>query len=228
VSARVVAVSDNAFERSLLLSLLAGDHCTVTLLDAVEDVARVAADRGVDVLVVTEQVASRGGAAMFDAVTQARGAPAPLLVLNRRGAEGVVPAWSPHQVVLPFPCERSAMAASVQFLASAAPVPFPSPPGDLHAALRSRVGDLFRLLPGIDHYALLGVSPACSDAEVGAAYRQRLLEFHPDRVGATGDRALHDQAEAITRRLSLAYQVLSNPGSRRAYNAATALPAPPR
>jgi hypothetical protein len=61
------------------------------------------------------------------------------------------------------------------------------------------------------YYALIGVAPDASFAEIVLAYRQQAKILHPD-VAGTGD------AEAF-QRLSHAYQVLSDPLARERYDA---------
>lgn len=66
------------------------------------------------------------------------------------------------------------------------------------------------------HYETLGVSPKATAAEIRSAYRKLVLIHHPDRSKA---------ADASTKfaRISEAYQVLSDPDQRRAYDNALVL-----
>lgn len=65
-------------------------------------------------------------------------------------------------------------------------------------------------------YALLGLSPAASAAEIKRAYRRLARRYHP---GVNpGDRA----AESVYRRISEAYETLVDPERRRNYDAAGA------
>ena len=73
-----------------------------------------------------------------------------------------------------------------------------------------------------EHYALLGVAPSASTAQIKAAYRRLILQHHPDRAvqasdgsAAVGLRA--DQAEQA-RLLNAAWATLGQPDKRQAYD----------
>jgi molecular chaperone DnaJ len=61
-----------------------------------------------------------------------------------------------------------------------------------------------------DHYVVLGVPRTETMPAIRAAYRDLARRFHPDRIGAEGNRVLQEINEA--------YEVLSDPRKRHAYN----------
>jgi molecular chaperone DnaJ len=64
----------------------------------------------------------------------------------------------------------------------------------------------------MDLYALLGLQPGASPADIKRAYRRLSRRFHPDIN--PGDRA----AESMYRRISEAYETLADPERRRTYD----------
>jgi len=65
-----------------------------------------------------------------------------------------------------------------------------------------------------DYYEVLGVPRTASDDDVRRAYRKLALKWHPDRHKAAGKA----EAEARFKRISEAYEVLSDAGKRRKYD----------
>lgn len=63
-----------------------------------------------------------------------------------------------------------------------------------------------------DYYSLLGVNRNASDADIKKAYRRLAMKYHPDRNA--GDK----EAEKKFKAISEAYEVLSEPQKRQAYD----------
>lgn len=64
----------------------------------------------------------------------------------------------------------------------------------------------------VDYYQILGVSRGASDEEIKKAYRRLVFQHHPDR---NPDNL---RAEEKIRELNIAYEVISDPESRRTYD----------
>ncbi len=67
-----------------------------------------------------------------------------------------------------------------------------------------------------DHYELLGIDPAADEAELRRAWKQLALRWHPDRAGP--------DVTFVFQKLLAAYNVLSDPASRAAYDRERATP----
>lgn len=64
-----------------------------------------------------------------------------------------------------------------------------------------------------NHYQILGVSRSVSADSLKTAYRKKLKQYHPDL--AEDKQAAHE----MTQQVIAAYEVLSDPGKRAAYDA---------
>lgn len=64
-----------------------------------------------------------------------------------------------------------------------------------------------------NHYAVLGVSPHASSADIKKAYRTLALKYHPDVCKEA-------QADEVFKSIRLAYDTLSNDATRRQYDRA--------
>jgi curved DNA-binding protein CbpA len=77
--------------------------------------------------------------------------------------------------------------------------------------------------PGDDAYQVLGVSERATDTDIKKAYRKLALQYHPDRQpqNASGQRATtNNNNHHLFAKISNAYEILSNPQKRRAYDRA--------
>lgn len=64
----------------------------------------------------------------------------------------------------------------------------------------------------VDYYAVLGVSRTATTAEIKSAYRKLAMQHHPDRNAGSAD------AAAKFRAVAEAFEVLSDPSKRAAYD----------
>ena len=70
----------------------------------------------------------------------------------------------------------------------------------------------------IDYYEDLKVSPGATQEAIRAQYLFLLQAFHPDKFAGAGREKHLAQAEAETKKLNQAYEVLNNPVSRRDFD----------
>lgn len=63
-----------------------------------------------------------------------------------------------------------------------------------------------------DYYEILGISRTATEVEIKKAYRQKAIEYHPDKN--PGDK----QAEENFKEAAEAYEVLSDPEKRARYD----------
>jgi DnaJ-domain-containing protein 1 len=83
--------------------------------------------------------------------------------------------------------------------------------------LRRQVKSAASLVQTRNHFEVLGVPLTASDAEVQAAYFRLARQFHPDAHHDPALADLRDPLEKTFARINTAYDVLSNPARRAAY-----------
>ncbi|MEW5850839.1 MAG: DnaJ domain-containing protein [Myxococcota bacterium] len=223
MSARVIAVSDDHFGRSLLLAIMPTDLYAISLVDNAPAALALLGQAPQEILLMTAQMASGLGAAFFQSASARRGSAPALLLLSRRTSQRETLNLVPRQLILGYPCTREHLREALQSLAQegapapAAPTTTPAPQDPLWA-VKSQVDSLFRHLPRLNHYALLGVGPAAALPEIVRFYQQRMMDFHPDRFCGTDDAVLQEQVTIISKRINAAFQALSRPDTRAAYD----------
>lgn len=86
-------------------------------------------------------------------------------------------------------------------------------------ARRQEILDAFAGLKALNHFEVLGIPKASSEAQVKEAYFKLAKRFHPDAHHDTALADLHDKLEAVFIRLGEAYEVLRHTRSRSSYEA---------
>lgn len=61
--------------------------------------------------------------------------------------------------------------------------------------------------PVEDDYAVLGITPQASDAEVEAAFRRKISDYHPDKVAGAAEE-IRQLAETRARAINQAYEAI--------------------
>ncbi len=86
--------------------------------------------------------------------------------------------------------------------------PEPDEELDLTPAQRRRIDEVFARLDDLDDHAMLGVAQGATRAVVRRAYFERVAEFHPDRFFRKRLGSYKSRMEAISRRVTEAYERL--------------------
>ena len=89
------------------------------------------------------------------------------------------------------------------------------------AELRAEIESRFARLDELDYYALLGVSPHVTTAEIRRAYHEAARRYHPDALARAGlEGELRAQAGKVFAAISRAQATLVDAERRRAYDTA--------
>jgi hypothetical protein len=110
------------------------------------------------------------------------------------------------------------------------PVTPSAPPEVPDAQLQERlreVDELYERLGELDHYSLLGITPAADEDGVRSAYFQLARRFHPDAYFRKPIGAHRQKLELIFKMLTRAHEVLRSDEQRAAYDAAHGITRPP-
>jgi curved DNA-binding protein CbpA len=95
--------------------------------------------------------------------------------------------------------------------------------GGTSDAVRAQILEAHARVTTRDHFEVLGVPPTAKPAEVKAAFLRLAKQFHPDVHHQPALADLRDKLTAVFARLTEAYQVLSEPMARAAYEAQSSL-----
>ncbi|MFO0687355.1 MAG: DnaJ domain-containing protein [Myxococcota bacterium] len=88
-------------------------------------------------------------------------------------------------------------------------------------ALREDIERLAAGLAKLDHYAVLGLDASASAAEIKKAYFKAAKRYHPDSLARKGLAGLEDKAARVFGRVSEAFEILSDPDKKAAYDRGT-------
>lgn len=88
-------------------------------------------------------------------------------------------------------------------------------------ALRDDIEGLAAKLGKLDHYAVLGLDANANTAEIKKAYFKAAKRYHPDSLARKGLAGLEDKAARVFGRVSEAFETLTDPDKKAAYDRGT-------
>ena len=86
-------------------------------------------------------------------------------------------------------------------------------------ALRSEIQTLLAQLSDLDHYSALGLTADATPALLKRAYFKAAKKYHPDALARLGMEDLRDDAAQVFARIAEAFETLSDPNKKAAYDA---------
>lgn len=230
----VCVVCASSVTRALLASLLGSTGTDVHPFDSLPRALSGMVGVVPDVVVLDAQIA-RANPETVVRLREAWQVPIGVVLADRayvdenRGAEEARALGANTYVAIPpdpgalVDAVRRAQGPSSRAAISAPPPSIPpevesSPPVD--AAQMSRyVERLWSRLDTLDAYQTLRVSTDATIEEIRNAFRERALEFHPDRLHPGLDDAARERVYQIFKRVSWAFRKVGDPKSRREYDA---------
>jgi curved DNA-binding protein CbpA len=135
-----------------------------------------------------------------------------------RPTPATAPSPSPTPASASRPLPRGATVPLGVPVVGARPRTSSAPPGDPAAdEARALVKDKLLALDGGNHFAMLGVPPGASAAEVRTSYFSLAKRLHPDRLRAVGVPDLDGSIQRLFAAINQAFAVLSDPAKRTQY-----------
>ncbi len=228
----VCVVSASSVTRALFASLLGSKGTDVHPFDAIPHALAGMVGVVPDV-VVLEALLARANPETIQRLREAWTAPVGIILADRayaderRGAEESRSLGANAFVAIPpdagalAEAVRVAQGDSTRSAISGSPPSLTpdvesSPPVDAEQMARY-VERLWSRLYTLDAYQTLRVSAEATSDEIRNAFRERALEFHPDRFHPNLDAAARERIYQIFKRVSWAFRKVGDPKARREY-----------
>ena len=228
---KILIVSASSVARALLTSLLdpmrfesvAADALPVALRHLAMDVPHAA---------IVQADLVRANADALERLRAAAGRNLPIVLADRaysdeRRAASEVASFGAGAFV-PVPTDAATLEEALRAAASTRPRPVSRPSGSeedtaelvMDAELAARFAQrLAAQIDTMDAYQVLRVARNATASEIDAAFRQRALEYHPDRLHDLPDEETRENLYRIFKRISWAHRQIGDPAARRQYDA---------
>lgn len=235
MSARVVlVVCASSVTRALFASLLGSTGDEVHPFDTLPRGLAGMIGKTPDVVIV-EAAIVRANPEALERLRQAWDEPVGIILADRvyaderRGVEECRAVGASAYIAIPpeagalAEAVRRAVGGSSRSSVSTPPMEIPetvesSPPVDAEQMARY-VERLWSRLDTLDAYQLLRVASDATTEEILNAFRERALEFHPDRLHPGLDETSRERIYQIFKRISWAFRKVGDPKARREYEA---------
>lgn len=228
---RVLIVSSSSVARALLSSLLDAETWETVVADSLPAALKLAAASVPQVAVVHADLV-RASPDALERLRAACGSKLPIVLADRgysdeRRAASEVATFGAGAAV-PVPTDARALTDAIG-AATAGKLRQPSQPivtnadvpdaRAVDAEQAARYAErLAAKIETMDAYQVLRVARTAAQAEIDAAFRQRALEYHPDRQQHVPDDATREHLYRIFKRVSWAVRQIGDAASRKAYD----------
>lgn len=228
---KILIVSQSSVARALLSSLLDPGRFEAVAADSLPAALRQLAIDVPHVAIVQADLV-RGNADAIERIRAAAGASLPVVLADRgysdeRRAASEARSFRAGAFV-PIPTDASTLEDALRAAAVTRPRPASGPPITLEdtaeqaidAALAARFAErLASQIDAMDAYQVLRVARTATASEIDASFRQRALEYHPDRQHDLPDEQARENLYRIFKRISWAHRQIGDPAARRQYDA---------
>jgi DNA-binding response OmpR family regulator len=237
---RVLLVSGNSVARALLSALLDPARFEPILADSLPTALRVVAAAAPHVAIVQAEIV-RSSPDAIERLRAACGTNLPIVLADRayvdeRRATSEVVTFGAGAFV-PVPPDGPTLEDAISAAARGKPRKASVPSQAAMEIPEIKVVDseqaaryaerLAAKIESMDAYQVLRVARGAAQADVENAFRQRALEYHPDRQHHVHDAATREHLYRIFKRVSWAFRQIGDRAARRQYDATTQDPRKP-
>ena len=229
---RILVVSSSSVARALLSSLLDPAEYQVIVTDSLPAALRLLASPAPDAAVVHADLV-RASPDAIERLRAASGTNLPVVLADRaytdeRRAAAEIAAFGAGAAI-PVPTDGATLRDAILAAGSGALRPSSVPTTSAAHVPDARSVDadqaaryaqrLAAMIESMDAYQVLRVARTASQADIDAAFRQRALEYHPDRQHHLPDESTREHLYRIFKRVSWAVRQIGDAAARAQYDA---------